>query len=123
MEKKRAMPFGLLFEEPIVPSKEIVIPIYDEVEDISVVVDEDGVKRPFVEWSGNLGTKTLTHVESESTDDDEDLSRSFLGTKTLTAVEAEQTDEDDDIETIVNYSMLGTKTATKSAGEESDDDD
>jgi hypothetical protein len=144
MDKKDVKPFGLLFEEPVVPNLEIIIPTYDESEDISVIIDEHGNKTPYVEWNCNLGTKTMTKVAGESTDDDDgpktlgtrtetfvseeassdidDTANLFLGTKTSSIVDIEKTD-DDNSEMQYNLPILGTKTATKTFGEGTDDDD
>jgi hypothetical protein len=122
MNKNRGIPLGLLFKEPVAPISEIVVPVYDEVEGISVIVDENGNKKPYVEWAPNLGTKTETRVAAEGTDEDENTP-GFLGTKTVTAVKAEQTDDDDYLDLpLEKGSMIRTKTVTKLLREESDDD-
>jgi len=143
MDKNNVIPFGLLFEETMIPILENVSAVYDESEDINVIIDEDGNKTPYVEWKGNMGTKTETRIRGESMDDDEppnplgthtitevkiessdidDMVNLFLGTKTITAVKAEETDDDP---SEMNYSrkILGTKTLTKEHGEGTDDDD
>jgi hypothetical protein len=143
MDKNDVLPFGLLFEESIIPNQEIVAPIYDETEGITIIIDENGNKKPYVEWHKNVGTKTATKVEKENMDDDEppntvgtrtitevreevsdvdDMVNLFLGTKTATAVKSEQPD-DDPKNMLYEASVLGTKTKTKQSGEGTDSDE
>ncbi|MGD0857294.1 MAG: hypothetical protein ABSA18_16095 [Dehalococcoidia bacterium] len=116
MEKPSSLPFGLRYEEHPV-ANDFVSSIYDEDEDISVVIDENGQKIPSVEYRGNLGTKTLTRLQNESTDEDPGTSK-LGGTRTITAVQSESTDFDDG-----QYSLaLSTKTTTFVQAEQSDED-
>ncbi len=144
MQKNDHMPFGLIFEEPLhnLPIK--ILPVYDDIEDISVFIDEQGNKMPYVEYCGSLCTRTETRIVGETSDSDEEPEglrecncynmqgkiqlnskllhiNSAIGTKTTTAVEMEQTDEDVDRNYI--FPLLNTQTATKTFGEGSDDDD
>jgi len=116
MHKIAQIPFGLYFEEfPIVENS--LHPIYDEDEEISVIFDENGRKIPVVECYGAIGTKTVTFIHGEETDDDQDSSLS-IGTRTLTHVQDESSDSDED-----SFSfLLGTKTATAVQPEQSDED-
>lgn len=145
MSEMDIKPFGLLFEEPIVSNDEFIAPIYDEDDDISIVHDENGSKRPYVEYYGKLatrtftkadgensdtdepcalGTRTITEVRTEASDDDDDVSSIFLSTKTVTAVKVEQTDEDEDGFEPQRISLiLGTRTYTRQAGEGTDRDE
>jgi len=143
MNKPTSLPFGLRFAE-YPAAINFIIPVYDEDEDISVVVDENGKRIPSVEYYGNAGTKTVTEVQSESTDDDqesmnmvltktatavneessdsdEDQFSLFLSTKTYTFVQSEQTDEDPGLDTAPKP-PLSTNTATKVVNEETDND-
>lgn len=114
MDKKSPLPFGLQFEEnPI--DKEFVIPIYDENEDMSMVIDKHGQKIPFVEYCGNLGTKTATKVQNEGNDEDPD---SMDGTRTITRVKEESSDSDEDR----YFHFLGTRTDTFVQSEQIDTD-
>ena len=142
---KNPIPFGLLFEEPTKPAIEMISPLYDEAEDITVIIDDRGNKIPYVEWYGLVGTKTDTRIAAESADDDDDGPRTlgtrtltevkkedasdfddmgylFMGTKTSTSVSSEQTDEDRD-DDIRSSPKLHTMTATKTAGEGTDNDE
>ena len=144
MSTNKSRPFGLLFEEPANSVLEVMSPVYDETEDISVIIDDRGNKIPYVEWHGSVGTKTDTGIARVGTDEDneapktlgtrtltevkkeeadfDDMSYLFMGTKTLTSVSSEQADEDrgDDIRSLPK---LHTMTATKTAGEGTDDDE
>ena len=117
MKNASLTPFGLLFEEhPI--ATDFIIPIYDEDEDISIIVDEGGHKKPYVEYFRNSGTKTLTKVANESIDEDRD-SLKMGGTRTLTAVKSDDSSDSDEVAISL---MLGTKTATFVQSEEADTD-
>lgn len=142
MNKKVQLPFGLQFEEYPVPV-EFTPPIYDEDEELSFYIDENGRKVPAVEWRGNVGTKTFTHVEAENTDEDRDLinrastgtatkiqeessdsdSSVFLAlsTQTETFVQSEQTDNDSSAESR-QYLAASTKTSTAFQDESNDED-
>ncbi|SRR6266498_479562 len=115
MKESLAMPFGLLFEERPVVSN-LIMPIYDEDEDISIVVDENGHKIPSVEYRTGIGTKTATST-IEDTDDDEDALM-VNGTRTVTETQAESADSDEN----VFLAMLATKTETFVQSEDSDKD-
>jgi hypothetical protein len=116
MNKTTSLPFGLRFEEhPNV--KDFIIPLYDEDEDISVVIDENGRKIPSVEYYGNLGTRTATKVQNEGTDEDPGSSN-MGGTRTLTEVKDESSDSDEDRFSLI----LGTRTETFVQSEQSDED-
>ena len=117
MNKSIPLPFGLQFaEQPI--NNDTIVPasVYDEDEDISVVVDKDGQRTPSVEYYRKMGTKTFTHVQEEATDDDEEFP-SLVATKTATATE-EESDSDDEH----YFLILGTKTETFVQSEQSDED-
>ncbi len=115
MNKNDVTPFGLLFEEQVIPTGEIATPVYDEDENISVIIDERGNKTPYVESNSNFGTLTITRIKEESTDDDEP--QNALGTRTLTEVK----EEDSDVDDMVNL-FLGTKTTTSVKSEQTDND-
>jgi hypothetical protein len=116
MKKSSPTPFGFRYEEKPV-ANEVDCSIYDEAEDISVVIDDNGQKIPSVEYRGSLGTRTLTKVQNESTDEDPDTPAGG-GTRTITAVRSESTDFDDD-----RYLLaLSTKTETFVQKEQSDQD-
>jgi hypothetical protein len=134
-------PFGLIFEESPEFQPLQIDSKYDEDWDMNVVLDENGIKIPCVEYGLTLGTKTETRVSGEVSDDDDQMSylgtktrtfenqedsdsdegnlSSFLGTKTSTAIEKEKPDTDD------YYSSFccGTKTSTKTYGEDCDADE
>ncbi len=118
MNKSTPLPFGLQFAEQLIDNN-IIVPasIYDEDEDISLVVDEAGQRIPSVEYYPKVGTKTFTNVQAEETDDDRESSQ-MIGTKTMTEVEEETSDSDD------NHfmPMLGTKTETFVQAENTDAD-
>lgn len=116
MKKTDSIPFGFQFIECPTASN-FTSPTYDEDEDLSVFINEKGQKIPSVEYYRGLGTKSMTKVQDESTDDDESSLRA-AGTRTVTEVQEETTDSDDD-----QFSLfLNTKTATAVQSEESDDD-
>ena len=117
MNMKNPIPFGLLFEEPTKPAIEMVSPLYDEAEDIAVIIDNRGSKIPYVEWYGLVGTKTDTRIAAEGADDDDDDLRT-LGTRTLTEVKKEDASDFDDM----SYLFMGTKTSTSVSSEQADED-
>jgi len=118
LNKPTSLPFGLQFaEHPIAKNFIVPVPVYDENEDISVVVDENGQRIPSVEYHGKVGTKTVTAVQSEDTDDDQE-SLKMVGTETVTKVKEEASDSDDDHFSLI----LGTKTETYVQSEQSDED-
>lgn len=118
VNKSIPLPFGLQFaEQPVTNNIAVPISIYDEDEDISVVIDENGQRIPSVEYCGKVGTKTFTNVKAEETDEDQD-SPGMVGTKTGTAVKEEEVDSDDDHFLFI----LGTKTETYVKSEQSDED-
>jgi hypothetical protein len=117
MSKKNPTPFGLLFEEPTNPVLEVVSPLYDETEDITVILDDQGNKIPYVEWYGLVGTKTTTRIAAEGADDDDDGPQT-LGTRTLTEVKKEGSSDFDDM----SYLFMGTKTSTSVSSEQADED-
>lgn len=143
MEKSTVMPFGLHFlEQPI--DNVYISPLYDEDEDISIVIDENGDKHPSVEYYSNTSTKTATSVQEENTDEDQDYAKIVntttatkvkeeisdsddeffspnLGTRTDSFVQAEQTDEDPGIDTGPKPPVT-TKTFTHVSREETDSD-
>jgi hypothetical protein len=140
MEKTVNIPFGLMYEEK--PSSEIVLhAMYDEEEDISVIIDPNGQKIPCVENSQYMGTstatkavetsdedpgtgtstRTVTNVTRESSDSDEGRASLALGTRTETFVSAEQSDEDPGID-VISRPPVKTGTATSVAKEETDSD-
>ncbi len=120
LNKSISLPFGLQFtERPTANS--FIVPVYDEDEDISVVIDENGRRIPSVVYFGNVGTKTFTKVHEESSDSDEDSFSLILSTKTETFVLSEQTDEDPGIDTTPKPPIV-TGTATSVVAEETDSD-
>jgi hypothetical protein len=129
---KEIVPFGLLFEEQIDQDENIIEPIYDEIEGINMIIDENGNHCPYVEVAGvgHSGTKTETRIQSEDSDFDESVSH--LGTRTVTHVAVETSDLDpteslclSNKPSAFSYSMfqLGTRTVTKAAGETTSTDD
>jgi hypothetical protein len=114
MPALQPIPFGLLFEEKPIENWEDIPYFYDEDEDLSVVLSNDGRKIPFVESCGIGGTKTMTKIKDEGSDDDVDA---FQGTRTVTEKQSESSDSDDE-----NFVLLGTKTATSVQSEQSDSD-
>jgi len=118
MKKLINVPFGLLFEETLNQDNNTLVPVYDEIEDISYVVTED-VKVPYVEYCNGLGTKTATKTKDEDSDSDDNITYSFIGTKTMTCA-VEQSDEDDDRKP--DISKTGTRTVTATSTENSDSD-
>ena len=117
MNKSSPLPFGLQFtEQPANNKLNFPSSVYDEEEDISIVLNERGQRIPAVSYT-KMGTKTMTHVDSEDTDDDDAFSN-MSGTKTATAVEEEAPDSDDDY----FFLALSTKTETFVQSEGSDQD-
>lgn len=116
MNKRTPIPFGLHFAEHPTPTKYIAS-IYDEVEGISMVVDENGQKIPLVEYYGIMATKTFTKVQAEDTDEDQEA-LATVSTKTYTEVKEESSDSDDDHPSLI----LSTKTETFVQSEQTDDD-
>lgn len=142
--KSEFRPFGTLFEvalqydENVEPSS-----YYDEEQDLSFIMMQDGSKQILVEAEFTAGTKTETFQQQERPDDD-DSGRSYgthtvtnvkketsdvddtlyhsVATKTATSVKKEQTDQDLSTESFLGYS-LGTKTETKADKEGTDSDD
>jgi hypothetical protein len=138
MNKNIPRPFGLRYEEQ--PTAEnITIPLYDEEEDISIIIDEKGQKVPAVEFPQNMGTttatkavensdedpnistRTVTRISNESSDYDDKQFALTLGTRTDTFVATEQTDEDPGAE-VVSRPSITTKTATSVIKEVTDSD-
>ena len=116
LNKPTSLPFGLQFiERPT--ANNFIVPVYDEDEDISVVIDENGRRIPSVEYFGNAGTKTFTKVQDEGTDDDQE-SLKAVGTKTFTEVHEESSDSDEDYFSFT----LSTKTETFVLSEQTDED-
>jgi len=101
MQKKKNVPFGMLFLE-IAPSPQgLIQPIYDEDLNLSVVKDTAGRLVPFVELDFGIGTHTETRIHQESADvDPEDeiggqvIWKSLMATYTATKVSNESTDKD-----------------------------
>ena len=116
MKQDEFIPFGLRFEENFAET-DYIVPIYDEDQDISVILDEKGCKIPYVEYYGAIGTKTLTKVQSESSDEDQNSSVAG-GTRTVTESSKESTDSDTDSFVV----SLGTRTETFVRSEQSDQD-
>ena len=81
------------------------------------IFDEEKIKT-------SLGTETVTKVDKESTDrDEQNLLDQIMGTKTLTEVENEGTDTDkDDDNYFIQSELLGTETKTFTRNEETDSD-
>ncbi len=126
MEKqKRAVPFGLLFEEVAPQPQGLIMPTYDEATDLSYVEDSQGHRVPYVEFSGATGTRTETKIRSEITDTDPEDDRtgfSTTGTNTLTEVRAESTDTDPEDDNARFFGSLGTDTLTLVEAEPTDTD-
>lgn len=120
MKYTTSLPFGLLFEEESVDSPNSIIhPLYDEDQDVSVWIDKEGNRIPFVEHLGVLSTKTATKTSSEGSDDDETL-QFATSTRTITEENNEESDSDEDL----NYSInLRTTTMTFDQSEQSDEDE
>jgi hypothetical protein len=120
MKNNNILPFGLLFEEEPTSNPNIVEPIYDEDNDISVVFDKRGNSFPFVEYSGITGTKTATKTINEGSDDDDEMiTTNGTNTRTVTETQAEEADSDNTF-----YStILRTRTDTFDSSEQSDEDD
>ena len=118
MRKNNIRPFGLLFEEKPASNINIVEPIYDEDNDISVVYDKSGNRFPFVEYFGITGTKTATKTMEEGSDDDEMMTANNTNTRTVTETQAEETDSDNAFYSAV----LSTRTDTFDSSEQTDED-
>lgn len=114
------VPFGLLFEEAAARPKYAVSPTYDELTDLSYVLDASGCPVPVVEANKGIqlnngsgrfrqsehnseepcllafqGTQTITEEEIETTDTDPGDDTSFLQiTETVTKMHPEATDKD-----------------------------
>ena len=116
MNKSTSLLFGLQFAE-YPTANNFTTPLYDEDEDISVIINENGQKIPSVEYRRDVGTKTFTEVQEENTDDDQDTLQ-MVGTKTGSAVQEESSDSDEDHFTLA----LSTKTETFVQAEQTDED-
>lgn len=95
--EEKAIPFGLLFEEAARQYQEMIVPFYDEGNDIAYVVDSQGRHVPYVEYYGAMGTETLTEAKRETADTDwnpDETQRRLAGTDTFTEVAKEPTDKD-----------------------------
>jgi len=125
-DRKKTVPFGLLFEETAPQPCNLMTPIYDEETDIAYVEDSKGRRSPYVEFAGTMGTETATKVETETPDEDpEDYVSKLsgvMGTDTITAVEAETTDTDPEDDHTRSFSSLGTETMTRVQLEAPDED-
>jgi len=118
LNKPTSLPFGLQFaENPVTNVLITSATIYDEDQDISVVIDKNGQRIPSVENYKNLGTKTFTEVQAEATDDDQNV-LNVLVTATKTAATEESSDSDDNRFALI----LSTKTETLVAPEQTDED-
>jgi len=118
---KKAMPFGLVFQEPAVDPGEMLVPIYDEDRDMSFV-EKDGEAVPFVTVaSAGMATRTMTEVAREPTDQDFDPANPAwsLGMLTKTKIEREPTDRAPSMSLV---SMMATQTGTAVARENTDQD-
>lgn len=93
--------------------------IYDEYLERNIHTNNKNLKI-------SLGTETLTEVDSEETDSDEDnsLFSHSLGTETLTKTDREETDSDDDDteKQIYDQIRMGTETYTFTKSEDTDTD-
>lgn len=141
--KSEIRPFGTLFEVAlkydgnVEPSS-----YYDEEQDLSLIIMQDGSKQVLVEAEFAARTKTETFQQQEREDDDDsgrlygthtgtneksgtsELNNTLyhsVATNTATSVKKEQTDQDSSPETFFGYS-LGTQTATKADKEVTDSD-
>jgi hypothetical protein len=68
--KRKPIPFGLLFEEVAPQPSELIIPLYDEEADLAYVIDSQGHRIPFVECCELTSTDTFTKAAGEPTDKD-----------------------------------------------------
>lgn len=122
------VPFGLLFEEVAPEPQGLIIPVYDESQDLSCIQDPEGKWIPFVEFEQSVGTQTGTKIRREVTDTDpgdDQQNLAVVGTMTVTEVRKEATDtdpEDDHGYTPVVKSLLGTDTITRIDNENTDQD-
>jgi hypothetical protein len=115
-------PFGVLFVEYIISDNTYCEPEYDEIEDLNIIIGENGEKIPYVEIAAIAGTKSETRVQKEAPDADPDtynnnVTSQTLGTRTFTEVEKETSDADD-----IPIASLGTKTETFVKAEQPDTD-
>jgi acetamidase/formamidase len=104
-KKEKTLPFGLLFEEAAPFPHGPISPVYDEEADLSYAEDVDGTRVPYVEFRGVLGTETITAVNDEETDEDEERLNQLMGTETATKADGEDTDEDPDDDDTYTKSM------------------
>lgn len=111
------VPFGMLFEEPVIDDYSFPQMKYNLEQSISVVRNEDGEYVPFVQenWAV-LGTETATKSGGEGTDEDRSPV-AMMGTKTVTEVRRETTDSDKS-----DIFQLGTETVTRNKTEATDSD-
>jgi hypothetical protein len=115
---KNRVPFGMLFEEPVLATNDVLPQIkYDHDLNISVVPNETQFV-PLVQeiWDTN-GAQTVTLVRSEVTDQNSHLF-SLMGTETFTEVRQETTDSDKPH----HFPFLATQTETKVRRETTDKD-
>lgn len=110
-------PFGMIFEEAPTHEPLDFSVSYNEELDMNIVIDNQGMIIPCVEYRNTLGTKTQTSLQKEESDEDEQVMS--LGTKTFTKIDAEESDDDESN----FYYCLGTKTTTEVEKEETDNDE
>jgi hypothetical protein len=116
---KNRVPFGMLFEEPVSATSDVLHQIkYDHDLNISVVPNSERQFVPLVQeiW-GAAATQTVTLVRSEATDQDPHLFL-LMGTETFTEVRQETTDSDKPR----HFPFLATETETKVRAETTDKD-
>jgi hypothetical protein len=95
-------PFGLFFAEtPVEKSLDPVVE-YDDTEQMSFIINDDGQRVPFVtaawgRWGATtIGTGTKVEQEREDPDPTKAVEMQFLRTQTITEqVETSDADEDD----------------------------
>ena len=110
------LPFGMLFEKQAPPPpKFIVVPEYDVRESLSLIIDYNGKRIPYIQeqWA-SVETQTETFVRAETTDSD--YEQVHIGTETATKVRAESADDDKP------SLVLGTETQTRVKPETTDSD-
>ena len=125
METKRAILFGLLFEEVAPQPQGLLMPTYDEETDLSYVQDREGHRIPYVELGGALGTQTETKAQGETTDTDPGDDRFgsvATSTGTSTKVRGQTMDTNSQHDDARYLALLGTDTVTRIDRETTDTD-
>ena len=109
----------LLFEYGELPANVLDLPLVEYNYELNLNVLKSNGK-PAVDHLDNIATQTITRTFDEVNDTD-DESHISLGTKTLTLVDVEQTDSDEDVHNTV-LAFMDTMTRTKVEMESTDQD-